>query len=146
MTNQPIEEKCNWQEEFDEKFRPYDGMMNMKYSKRYGDGEERIITTVESLKSFIENLLEQERKDTFKRGYEAGIEDFGTRHRPTTPEKKCCGHKKWTLSKSTKRGTRKICNNCGKDWKNEWETPKLLPTSSYEVTCGRCEKSIKHSC
>lgn len=21
-----------------------------------------------------------------------------------------------------------------------------LPTSSYEVTCGRCEKSIKHSC
>ena len=40
---------------------------------------------------------------------------------PTTPEKKCC-------DKDT------ICNKCA------------IQTSSYEVTCGRCEKSIKHSC
>jgi hypothetical protein len=26
------------------------------------------------------------------------------------------------------------------------EPPKKLPTSSYEVTCGRCEKSVKHYC
>ncbi len=88
-----------------------------------------------------------------------------------------CKHKKYTLSVSTRNGTRKICNNCGKDYqKEEPTTPEKkccdtwcvaceekgikrcihtcspyshqvkLPTSSYEVTCGRCEKSIKHSC
>jgi hypothetical protein len=46
---------------------------------------------------------------------------------PTTPEKKC-----W-------------CGNAFGDCPSSHNQEKL-PTSSYEVTCGRCEKSIKHSC
>jgi len=30
-----------------------------------------------------------------------------------------CQHKKYTLSVSTRNGTRKICNNCGKDYRKE---------------------------
>lgn len=45
---------------------------------------------------------------------------------PTTPEKKC-----W----------------CTAIHEGECQQQEIkLPTSSYEVTCGRCEKSIKHSC
>lgn len=51
-----------------------------------------------------------------------------------TPEKKCC-------SIDGKNGYHSLlCNR--PDLKKETK----LPTSSYEVTCGRCEKSIKHSC
>ena len=53
---------------------------------------------------------------------------------PTTPEKRCC-------SIDGKDGYHSLL--CSRpDLKEE----KKLPTSSYEVTCGRCEKSIKHSC
>jgi len=34
-----------------------------------------------------------------------------------------CPHKKSALSKSTRWGTRKICNSCGQDWKKEWSQP-----------------------
>ena len=52
-----------------------------------------------------------------------------------TPEKKCCD---WCISiiKGDNSCMRKSCP-CHQE---------KLPTSSYEVTCGRCEKSIKHSC
>lgn len=64
---------------------------------------------------------------------------------PTTPEKKC-GCTDVVL-----------CKEHFPEWernhpivKSPVEKPvtpeKKLPTSSYEVTCGRCEKSIKHSC
>lgn len=43
----------------------------------------------------------------------------------TTPEKKCCENHFLGIG------------SCHQE---------KLPTSSYEVTCGRCEKSIKHSC
>lgn len=58
---------------------------------------------------------------------------------PTTPEKKCC-------EKCQK------CPDYGDNHKGycHYEDCQChqenLPTSSYEVTCGRCEKSIKHSC
>ena len=50
MTNQPIEEKCNWREEFDEKF----GVFSTNVNKRP--------LTSKAIESFIENLLEQERR------------------------------------------------------------------------------------
>lgn len=50
MSNQPIEEKCNWREEFDEKF----GVFSTNVNKRP--------LTSKAIESFIENLLEQERK------------------------------------------------------------------------------------
>lgn len=57
-----------------------------------------------------------------------------TKEYPTTPEKKCC-------SIDGKDGYHSLL--CSRpDLKEE----KKLPTSSYEVTCGQCEKSIKHSC
>ena len=46
MTNQPIEEKWNWHEEFDK----------MRHAKG------PFIVSSEAVKAFIENLLEQERK------------------------------------------------------------------------------------
>lgn len=49
------------------------------------------------------------------------------KEQPTTPEKKCCNEERPHYH-----------GNDGHTY--------LKPYSSYEVTCGRCEKSIKHSC
>lgn len=82
---------------------------------------------------------------------------------PTTPEKNCCGcFGKPPISlgitlgggeflcqcKCHQVGIRHVNPECpGGDCDGRHgEIPKKLPTSSYEVTCGRCEKSIKHSC
>lgn len=50
---------------------------------------------------------------------------------PTTPEKRL-----------------KYIDEVGEVTDEMWKflEKRKLPTSSYEVTCGRCEKSIKHSC
>ena len=56
MSNQPIEEKWNWQEEFDEKFD-----IGPLFEKENGI-RARAIYGGKEIKSFIENLLEQERK------------------------------------------------------------------------------------
>ncbi len=56
MTNQPIEEKWNWREEFDEKFD-----IGPLFEKENGI-RARAIYGGKEIKSFIENLLEQERK------------------------------------------------------------------------------------
>lgn len=50
-----------------------------------------------------------------------------------TPEKKCCIY----CNDNDDMGCRFTKCSCHQ---------VKLPTSSYEVTCGRCEKSIKHSC
>ena len=55
-----------------------------------------------------------------------------------TPEKKCCEN--CNGKKNQSNSISSVCSGhclCHKE---------NLPTSSYEVTCGRCEKSIKHSC
>lgn len=49
-----------------------------------------------------------------------------------TPEKKCC----FNCGIGSDGCTNKDCS-CHQE---------KLPTSSYEVTCGRCEKSISHKC
>ena len=56
MSNQPIEEKWNWQEEFDEKFD-----IGPLFEKENGI-RARAIYGGKEIKSFIENLLEQERR------------------------------------------------------------------------------------
>lgn len=45
-----------------------------------------------------------------------------------------CEHKKFTLSVSTRNGTRKICNNCGKDSiKKEPTTPDMKPNPRERI-------------
>lgn len=66
--------------------------------------------------------------------------DFYELKTTTTPEKKCC---EWNEGNDGGIYHLPTCPKYG----NEKPThQKELPTSSYEVTCGRCEKSIKHSC
>lgn len=56
----------------------------------------------------------------------------------TTPDKKCCDDcKKYELGVNCQC----VCHGVLPRHQGE-----KLTTSSYEVTCGRCEKSIKHSC
>lgn len=43
-----------------------------------------------------------------------------------------CSHKKSALSKSTRWGTRKICNSCGQDWKKEWDSQPLTEGEGEE--------------
>lgn len=57
MTNQPIEEKRNWQEEFDKKFDGLWLFLATEY-KSFDAGK----APKESIVSFIENLLEQEKR------------------------------------------------------------------------------------
>ena len=65
--NQPIEEKWNWQEEFDEMMKTPECLEEFKGQAcnlcgQPWDKSEQ----VKKLKSFIENLLEQERKKLVK--------------------------------------------------------------------------------
>ena len=64
-----------------------------------------------------------------------------------TPEKKCCEEVEICCSHNGNftGETSEIDNYTGRKCVCTCHQVKL-PTSSYEVTCGRCEKSIKHSC
>lgn len=140
--NQPIEEK--WQEEFEKRWKWNDS----------GQGTEIAVVSKHQFYPWLENLLEQERRRTVKEPgyceknghhYDGGEHPFGKREQsicitcckeePTTPEK-CPG--KYCVYSSVP--------TCPFDGSFHEVTPEKLPTSSYEVTCGRCEKSIKHSC
>lgn len=57
-----------------------------------------------------------------------------------------CQHKKWTTSVSTRKGRRKICNNCGIEWKDFHLTSVPTPTTKNvkKWSCGETDKPISH--
>ena len=68
---------------------------------------------------------------------------------PTTPEKKIhtAPMKKCKICKMDYcPECFEFCPMCPRPSVSDRHQEEKLPTSSYEVTCGRCEKSIKHSC
>lgn len=118
------------------------------------------IKELKDLHSLLSEILETDTvKEECEHQYSVGCFKCGAtepqNEEPTTPEKKCedCG-----ITLCDKHlpplQEKKCCEKC-EDGLNKIIRlmcefcpchQEKLPTSSYEVTCGRCEKSIKHSC